>query len=43
MCREKNLIVSGKRYDLVLRLIQNETGVGGAPKRAAGTVDEEGK
>ena len=42
MCKEKGLIVSGKRYNLVLRLIQNQTGVGGAPKRAAGNVDEGG-
>src|SRR6056300_749460 len=36
MCRNKGLIVSGKRYDLVLRLLQNESGVGGSPsKRAA--------
>mmetsp|Transcript_20609 Transcript_20609/g.44770 ORF Transcript_20609/g.44770 Transcript_20609/m.44770 type:complete len:388 (-) Transcript_20609:60-1223(-) len=42
MCREKKLIISGKRYDLVLRLLQNQTGAGGAPKRAAVTIDEEG-
>ena len=41
MCREKGLVVSGKRYDLVLRLLQNESGVGGTPKRAAGTINEE--
>ena len=41
LCRDKGLIVSGKRYDLVLRLLQNKSGVGGAPKRAAGTIDEE--
>eukprot|EP00573_Skeletonema_grethae_P003375 CAMPEP_0201685684 /NCGR_PEP_ID=MMETSP0578-20130828/376_1 /ASSEMBLY_ACC=CAM_ASM_000663 /TAXON_ID=267565 /ORGANISM="Skeletonema grethea, Strain CCMP 1804" /LENGTH=441 /DNA_ID=CAMNT_0048169625 /DNA_START=47 /DNA_END=1372 /DNA_ORIENTATION=- len=41
MCKSAGLIVSGKRYDLVLRLLQNESGVGGAPKRAAGTIDEE--
>jgi len=41
MCREKGLIVSGKRYDLVLRILQGKTGKGGAPKRAA--VDEDGK
>lgn len=40
MCREKGLIVSGKRFDLVLRLLQTESGVGGQPKRAAGTMDE---
>ena len=40
MCREKGLIVSGKRFDLVLRLLQAESGVGGQPKRAAGTMDE---
>jgi len=42
MCRNKGLIVSGKRVDLVLRLLQNESGKGGSPKRAAGTLDEEG-
>lgn len=41
MCREKGLIVSGKRYDLVLRLIQAKSGVGGAPKRVA--TDENGQ
>jgi len=41
MCRDKGLITSGKRYDLVLRLLQNESGVGGEPKRAAGTMDED--
>ena len=41
MCRDKGLVVSGKRYDLVLRLLQNESGIGGAPKRAAGSIDEE--
>jgi hypothetical protein len=41
MCRNKGLVVSGKRYDLVLRLLQNESGVGGSPKRAAGTINEE--
>ena len=42
MCRDKGLIISGKRYDLVLRLLQNESGVGGEPKRAAGgTLDTE--
>ena len=35
MCKEKGLQVSGKRFDLVLRLLQNESGVGGAPKRVA--------
>ena len=39
-CREKGLIVSGKRYELVLRLLQAESGIGGAPKRAASSVDE---
>lgn len=42
MCRKKGLIVSGKRFDLVLRLLQNESGKGGSPKRAAGTLDTEG-
>lgn len=41
MCKEKGLIVSGKRYDLVLRLLQAESGVGGAPKRVA--TDENGQ
>lgn len=39
-CRDSGLVVSGKRYDLVLRLLQHETGLGGTPKRAAGTMDE---
>jgi len=42
MCRENGLVVSGKRYDLVLRLLQSKSGKGGAPKRAAGKVDDEG-
>mmetsp|Transcript_21868 Transcript_21868/g.39391 ORF Transcript_21868/g.39391 Transcript_21868/m.39391 type:complete len:368 (+) Transcript_21868:44-1147(+) len=42
MCREKGIIVSGKRYDLVLRLLQFKSGRGD-PKRAAGAMDEEGK
>ena len=41
MCKEKGLIVSGKRYELVLRLLQAESGVGGAPKRVA--TDESGQ
>jgi hypothetical protein len=41
MCRDKGLITSGKRYDLVLRLLQNESGAGGEAKRAAGTMDED--
>ena len=41
MCKEKGLQVSGKRYELVLRLLQNESGFGGAPKRVA--VDEGGQ
>ena len=40
MCRNKGLVVTGKRYDLVLRLLQNESGVGGSPKRAAGSINE---
>ena len=41
MCKEKGLQVSGKRYELVLRLLQNESGCGGEPKRVA--VDEGGQ
>lgn len=41
-CREQGLQVSGKRYELVLRLLQNETGAGGQPKRAAGEMDDHG-
>jgi hypothetical protein len=41
LCREKGLQVSGKRYELVLRLLQAESGVGGAPKRVA--TDESGQ
>ena len=41
MCREMNLVVSGKRYQLVLRILQGKTGRGGEPKKAA--VDEEGR
>jgi hypothetical protein len=42
-CREKGLLVSGKRFDLVLRLLQavtsHKTGV--EPKKAAGSFNEE--
>lgn len=41
-CCESGLVVSGKRYDLVLRLLQHETRLGGTPKRAAGELDENG-
>lgn len=41
-CREKGLQTSGKRFDFVLRLLQDETGAGGEPKRAAGEMDENG-
>lgn len=41
-CRESGLSVTGNRYDLVLRLLQNKSGVGGSPKRALCTIDEDG-
>ena len=40
-CRQQGLIVSGKQFDLILRLLQNQTGKGGQPKRAAGVMDPE--
>lgn len=39
-CREKGLIVSGKVWELVVRLLQDKHGTG-QPKRTAGTFDEE--
>jgi hypothetical protein len=41
LARTKGLAVSGKRYDLVLRLLQLDNGVG-TPKRAAGEMSESG-
>jgi len=42
MCREKGLAYSGKRFDLVLNLLKNESGKGGTPKTAAGSFDDDG-
>jgi hypothetical protein len=41
-CRNKGLVVGGMRFDLVLRLLQNETAdqTGIEPKKAAGTFDD---
>jgi hypothetical protein len=43
--RSKGLVVSGPRFDLVLRLFQHETSdkTGAEPKKAAGIFDETGK
>lgn len=42
-CRDKGLVVGGKRFDLILRLLQSETSAqtGIEPKRARGTFNEE--
>lgn len=39
-CRDKGLALSGKRYDLILRLVQNETSseTGIEPKKAVGSI-----
>mmetsp|Transcript_39812 Transcript_39812/g.66787 ORF Transcript_39812/g.66787 Transcript_39812/m.66787 type:complete len:322 (-) Transcript_39812:219-1184(-) len=46
-CKENGLVVSGKKFDLALRLVQNAHGVHangvGEPKRARVEVDETGK
>lgn len=44
MCRDKGLVVGGKRFDLVLRLLQSETSAqtGVEPKKAQGTFNENG-
>jgi hypothetical protein len=41
-CRNKGLVVGGKRFDLVLRLLQHETAAqtGIEPKKAQGTFDD---
>jgi len=39
-CRDKGLVVSGKRFDLILRLLQDACGTG-QPKRAANSEYDE--
>ncbi len=41
IAKSKGLATTGKRYDVVLRLLQLENGTG-APKRAAGDMNENG-